>query len=260
MGFRSLLADERTPQEYLTEVRTGGTNRRWPAAYELSRLMADPSVAANRDARPRRWSRRSTRRRTTIRACGGIWRSRSAGSTRRCRPRRSPRSLESRAERSRTARARISAIWALGSSGDPPSCPSSSRCTRPTMPASARWSVYALGALPGDAQIATLRDGAATTRRPTSAGMPPSRWRVTEREGVPVLRQMLDRAYVERTVTRRRRGTIGRRSGRRRDDQRSAGGRGAEGCHPADVGRSVEPAGSRREGAAGRARSVEGDG
>ena len=33
----------RTPQEYLTEVRRR-CHRRWPAAYELSRLMGDPKV------------------------------------------------------------------------------------------------------------------------------------------------------------------------------------------------------------------------
>src|ERR671918_95792 len=46
VGFRSLLADDRTAQDYLIEIRTGGDNRRWPAAYELSRRMADPKVRA----------------------------------------------------------------------------------------------------------------------------------------------------------------------------------------------------------------------
>ena len=38
--------------------------------------------------------------------------------------------------------------------------------------------VYALGALPGDAQLATLRRRC-RTRRPTCAGTPRSRWRAT---------------------------------------------------------------------------------
>ena len=46
VGFRSLIADDRGAQDYLMEVRTGGSTRRWPAAYELSRLMADPTLAA----------------------------------------------------------------------------------------------------------------------------------------------------------------------------------------------------------------------
>src|SRR5438105_670441 len=52
VGFRSLLADDRAPQDYLAEIRTGGENRRWPAAYELSRRMADPKVRADRTLAP----------------------------------------------------------------------------------------------------------------------------------------------------------------------------------------------------------------
>ena len=43
-GFRFLVTDQRTPEEYLNDVRTGGRDRRWPAAYELSRLLANPNV------------------------------------------------------------------------------------------------------------------------------------------------------------------------------------------------------------------------
>src|SRR3954452_24582230 len=52
VGFRSLLADDRKAQDYLPEVRNGGSDRRWPAAYELSRLMADPKVRADRSLAP----------------------------------------------------------------------------------------------------------------------------------------------------------------------------------------------------------------
>src|SRR5581483_9101077 len=52
VGFRSLLADDRGPQDYLSEIRTGGSTRRWPAAYELSRLMSDPKVRADRTLAP----------------------------------------------------------------------------------------------------------------------------------------------------------------------------------------------------------------
>ena len=62
--------------------------------------------------------------------------------------------------------------------------------------------VYALGALPGDTQIDTLR-----TALEDSA--PDVRWnaavalaRHNRAEGVAVLRQMLDRGYVEQTVKR----------------------------------------------------------
>src|SRR5215510_11072580 len=51
-GFRSMLTDDRTPQDYLAEIRAGGTNRRWPAAYELSRLMSDPKVRSDQTLAP----------------------------------------------------------------------------------------------------------------------------------------------------------------------------------------------------------------
>src|SRR5262245_58355534 len=51
-GFRSLLSDTRSPADYLAEIQNGGTSRRWPAAYELSRLMNDPAVRADRTLAP----------------------------------------------------------------------------------------------------------------------------------------------------------------------------------------------------------------
>src|ERR1051325_9501750 len=44
VGFRSLLADDRSPTDYLAEIRTGGSDRRGPPADDLSRLMANPKV------------------------------------------------------------------------------------------------------------------------------------------------------------------------------------------------------------------------
>src|SRR5206468_5214090 len=53
VGFRSLVAnDSRSAHEYLAEVRNGGSDRRWPAAYELSRLMSDPKVRSDRSLGP----------------------------------------------------------------------------------------------------------------------------------------------------------------------------------------------------------------
>src|SRR5438067_5742125 len=48
VGFRSLVADARTARDYITEVRLGGANRQWPAALELSALMEDPKVRADK--------------------------------------------------------------------------------------------------------------------------------------------------------------------------------------------------------------------
>src|SRR5712691_9872319 len=48
VGFRSLVTDERTPEDYLVEIRSGGLARQWPAAFELSRLMDDPAVRSDK--------------------------------------------------------------------------------------------------------------------------------------------------------------------------------------------------------------------
>src|SRR6185295_13903856 len=48
VGFRSLVTDQRTAQEYLAEIRAGGMARQWPAAFELSRLMDDPAVRSDK--------------------------------------------------------------------------------------------------------------------------------------------------------------------------------------------------------------------
>jgi HEAT repeat protein len=199
MGFRSLVTEDRTPQDYLAEVRDGGTDRRWPAAYELSRLMGDPRVRADRslasalvaafeaakddDPRVRRY---------LALALGQI------------EPPLPEKAVADLTEslQDPDSEARIGAIWALGSSGDPgvvgrlqPLYESADAGIRKIV-------VYALGALPGDTQLVTLR-----TALQDSA--PDVRWNAAvalarhgSHEGVPVLRQMLDRTYVEQAVKR----------------------------------------------------------
>jgi len=98
--------------------------------------------------------------------------------------------------------ARISAIWALGSSGDASIVPTLLPLYEAPDAGVRKMVVYALGALPGEAQIATLRtalqDSAADVRWNAAVALA----RKGRHEGVPVLRQMLDRQYVEQTVKR----------------------------------------------------------
>ena len=200
VGFRSLLVEDRSAQEYLTEIRTGGSTRRWPAAYELSRLMSDPKVRADRSLGPAlvKAFQESTGdapvRRYLALAIG------------RLDPPLPPDAVAglTHALDDADSETRISVIWALGSSGDPAvvarlvplySAPTADAGIRKMV-------VYALGALPGDAQVATL-----TTALEDAA--PDVRWNAAvalarhgRHDGVPVLRQMLDRAYVEQVVKR----------------------------------------------------------
>src|SRR5262245_1136735 len=48
VGFRSMLVDQRSAQDYLTEIKSGGLARQWPAAFELSQMMDDPKVRGDK--------------------------------------------------------------------------------------------------------------------------------------------------------------------------------------------------------------------
>ncbi len=95
-------------------------------------------------------------------------------------------------------------IWALGSSGDPAVVPRLIPLFQaPDTDAGIRkMVVYALGALPGDAQLDTLRtalqDAAADVRWNAAVALA----RHGRHDGVAVVQQMLDRPYVEQTVKR----------------------------------------------------------
>ena len=98
---------------------------------------------------------------------------------------------------------RISAIWALGSTGDASvAAGHRAACTGPRTPAFARWRCT---------RSDRCRSMPATTRwsRRSKTREADVQWNAAialarhgRHEGVPVLRRMLDRAYVERNVTR----------------------------------------------------------
>ena len=97
---------------------------------------------------------------------------------------------------------RISTIWALGASGDPRVAARLQPFYQSPDPGIRKMVVYALGALPGDAQLGTLRTALQDAE-------PDVRWNAAvalarhgDREGAGVIRQMLDRGYVEQTVKR----------------------------------------------------------
>jgi len=217
VGFRTLVSDRRTPQDYIAEVRFGGANRQWPAAYELSRLMDDPKVRGDRslaaalvtafeesktgDPRVRKYLALAIGRLepplppeavSALLASldipeqawtPDVW-SRINGWT------------------AEMNEAHISTIWALGASGDPAVAPKLAPLYTSPDPGIRKIVVYALGALPGDAQLPTLRtalqDAAPDVRWNAAVALA----RHDRRDGVPVLREMLDRDYVRQHVTR----------------------------------------------------------
>ena len=227
LGFRSMLTDNRGPHEYLAEIQDGGTDRRWPAAYELSRLMADPAVRADRSLAPalvtafeRAKDDDPRIRRYLALAIGRLdpplpaeaidVLSRSLDVPNETARVASPGSPVSNAWMSRLTgwsesdigEVRISTIWALGASGDPRVAARLQPFYQSTDPGIRKIVVYALGALPGDAQLVTLRTALQDAE-------PDVRWNAAvalarhgDREGAGVIRQMLDREYVEQIVKR----------------------------------------------------------
>ena len=217
VGFRSLVGDSRSPQDYLSEIRSGGVERGWPAAYELSRLMEDPKIRADKGLA-----------RDLVKAFddtkGGDPRVRKylALAIGRLDPPLPPdavaillRSLDDPEQpwtpdvwsringwTDKMIEAHISTIWALGASGDPAVAPKLEPLYTSPDDGVRKIVVYALGALPGDTQIDTLRtalhDPAPDVRWNAAVALA----RHDRHEGVTVLRQMLDRPYVEHTVKR----------------------------------------------------------
>ena len=199
VGFRSLVADDRDPQQYLAEIRYGGWYRQWPAAYELSQLMADPKVRADRSLGPELVKAFDEAKDSDPRVRRYL-----ALAIGRLDPPLPPDAVAmlTRSLDDQDSEARISAIWALGSSGDPSVVPRLEPLYASSDPGIRKMVVYALGALPGDAQVNTLRtaleDSAADVRWNAAVALA----RHGRSEGVPVLRQMLDRSYVEQVVKR----------------------------------------------------------
>jgi HEAT repeat protein len=199
VGFRSLLANDRTPQEYLSEVRNGGSDRRWPAAYELSRLMGDPKVRADRTLAPALVTAFEAAKDDDPRVRQYL-----ALAIGRLDPPLPPEAVAglTKALASADGESRVSAIWALGSSRDASVVPTLEPLAASPDKGIRKMAVYALGALPGNAQLATLRTALEDAE-------PDVRWnaavalsRKGSHEGIAVLRQMMDRQYVEQQVKR----------------------------------------------------------
>lgn len=199
VGFRSMLNDGRTAQDYLTEIRTGGSTRRWPAAYELSRLMSDPKVRADKSLAPA-----LVKAFEAARDDDPLVQRYLALAIGRLDPPLPAQAIEDLTKTldASDADTRISAIWALGSSGDAMVVPRLQPLFESPDAGIRKMVVYALGALPGDVQMPTLltalQDSVADVRWNAAVALA----RHGRHDGIAVLKQMLDRAYVTKAVTR----------------------------------------------------------
>ncbi len=198
-GFRMLLSTERTPEELLSDVRVGGRERRWPAAYELSRLLQNPETEARHpgigaalvqafadskgdDPRVRRYLAFAMGRLTTP-------------------PTETVRELVAALDDVDTE-TRISVIWALAALGDATTVGEIEAMYRSDDAGVRKMAVYALGTLPGDDDHATLRTALEDPSADVQWNAAVALARHGRRDGVVVIGRMLDRRYVERIVTR----------------------------------------------------------
>ena len=200
-GFRSLLTEDRSAEEYLTDIRSGGSNRRWPAAYELSRLMADPEFVKREEAK---LAPELTKAFAESKNDDPRVRQYLALTLGRLTP---PIPAEARqllieALNDQDSQTRISAIWALGLTGDATAASDIERQYQSDDPGVRKMAVYALGSMPigvgNETLVKALDDPQADVQWNAAIALA----RHGRHEGVPVLRRMLDRAYVERNVTR----------------------------------------------------------
>jgi hypothetical protein len=201
VGFRSLLSEDRSAEEYLTDIRSGGSNRRWPAAYELSRLMANPEFAKKEEAK---LAPELTKAFADSKDDDPRVRQYLALTLGRLTPPipADARRLLIEALNDKDSQTRISAIWALGSTGDGTVAGDIERQYQSDDAGVRKMAVYALGSMPvdvgNDTLIKALDDAQADVQWNAAIALA----RHGRHEGVPVLRRMLDRAYVERNVTR----------------------------------------------------------
>ena len=198
VGFRTLLTDDRTAQDYLIEIRTGGDNRRWPAAYELSRLMADPEVrASDRTLVPGLIEAFAQSKESDPRVRRYL-----ALALGRLDPPAPPEAIALLTEALGDAdsETRISAIWALGSLRDGSSVPKIEEMYGSDDPGIRKMAVYALGAIPAARRSPVLETALNDTAPDVQWNAAVALARHGRREGVPVLRRMLDREYLERAV------------------------------------------------------------
>jgi HEAT repeat protein len=192
--FGLIAAEGKGAREYLDEIRTGGSNRRWQAAFELSRLiqsggdpeLEDPLFVAQALSLFEDAERDDPKvRRYLALALGRLG------------DRRAVPLLRQAAIGSDDAETRIFATWALGSIGDPAAVDDLLALAGADDVGLRKTAVHALGGFAGEAGpraalVAALEDGVADVRWNAAVGLA----RAGDPRAIPVLRRMLDREQL----------------------------------------------------------------
>jgi HEAT repeat protein len=197
--FGLIASEGKGPRQYLDEVRTGSTNRRWQAAFELTKVLQarkDPALkdprfveeavrtfseSAGDDPRVRRYLALALGRLGDRRAVPALLQA--AKDSAANGPHADPET-------------QIYSVWALGAIGDPEAEPALAELARSEDPGVRKAAVHALGSLPGEhsraALTGALADGVEDVRWNAAVALARRR----DPAAVPVLLEMLDRSHL----------------------------------------------------------------
>ena len=194
--FNFMTFDRHTPAEYLQEVRGGGANRRWQAAFELSRSIGRIPPGPERDALAaetlRIFEGLSAKRpddvpvRRYLVLVLGKLQDRSALPSLRA------------AASDPDPETRLYAVWALGMLGDRQALPTVLSTSQSDDPGARKMAAYVLGKLGDPAAIPRLKvlieDRTSDVRWNAAIALA----ELSDPSGVEVLRSMIDRSALAR--------------------------------------------------------------
>ena len=194
--FNFMTFDRRSPSDYLQEVRGGGPNRRWQAAFELSRSINRVKPGPEREAlaaetlrvyeslSPKRPEDVPVRRYLAL-VLGKLG-DRAAV----------PALLAS--AKDNDSETRLYSVWSLGVLADPRALDTVLEASQASDPGERKMAAYVLGRLGSPAAIPRLKvlaeDSVADVRWNAAIALA----ELNDRTGLPVLRSMLDREALAR--------------------------------------------------------------
>ncbi len=195
--FGLIASEGKSARDYLSEVRSGGQNRRWQAAFELSKVLQggkdpalkDPRFVAEAVALFAESQRDDPRVRRYLALALGRLGDRSAV----------PALREATRGEDADSETVIYALWSLGALGDASAIPDLVRLASHADPGLRKAAVHALGAFPQPEALlslqAALDDGAEDVGWNAALAL----GRRGDPLATPVLLQMLDRGLLRKT-------------------------------------------------------------
>ncbi len=198
--FGLIASEGKGPRQYLDEVRTGSANRRWQAAFELTKVLQAHKDPALKDPRFVEEAVRTFResasddprvRRYLALALGRL-------GDRRAVPALLEAAREAAADGARPdPETQIYALWALGAIGDPEALPALVELGRSADAGVRKTAVHALGSFPGELSRAALVRALADTVDDVRWNAAVALARRRDPAAAPVLLEMLDRAHLD---------------------------------------------------------------